>query len=67
MDLTTNRVVVNDAIKYVQNKLDHLNNIEKESLQDIKQQKEEDNTRQGEEGQEDTEQQQQQKTNNDVF
>jgi hypothetical protein len=36
MDLTTNGVVVTDAIKYVQDKMDHLNETEKELLQDIK-------------------------------
>jgi O-phosphoseryl-tRNA(Cys) synthetase len=36
MDLTTNGVVVTDALKYVQGKLDHLNNQEKNLLQDIK-------------------------------
>ena len=41
MDLTTNGVVITDAIKYVQGKMDHLNNQEKKLLQDIKQQKEE--------------------------
>jgi hypothetical protein len=29
MDLTTNGVVVTDAIKYVQGKMDHLNKVEK--------------------------------------
>ena len=28
MDLTTNGVVVTDAIKYVQGKMDHLNKVE---------------------------------------
>jgi hypothetical protein len=43
MELTTNGVVVTDAIKYVQGKMDHLNNQEKKLLQDItpKQQEEE--------------------------
>ena len=36
MDLTTNGVVVTDAIKYVNGKMDHLNNQEKKLLQDIK-------------------------------
>jgi DNA-binding transcriptional regulator LsrR (DeoR family) len=36
MDLTTNGVVITDALKYVQGKLDHLNNKEKALLQDIK-------------------------------
>ena len=36
MDLTTNGIVVTDAIKYVQSKMDHLNNQEKKLLQDIK-------------------------------
>jgi transposase len=36
MDLTTNGVVITDAIKYVQGKMDHLNKTEKALLQDIK-------------------------------
>jgi hypothetical protein len=36
MDLTTNGVVITDAIKYVQDKMDHLNTQEKKLLQDIK-------------------------------
>jgi hypothetical protein len=36
MDLVTNGVVVTDAIKYVQGKMDHLNNQAKKILQDIK-------------------------------
>ena len=36
MDLTTNGVVITDAIKYVQGKMDHLNTQEKKLLQDIK-------------------------------
>ena len=36
MDLTTNGIVVTDAIKYVQGKMDHLNTAEKKLLQDIK-------------------------------
>ena len=40
MDLTTNGVVITDAIKYVQGQMDHLNKQEKEILQDIKQENE---------------------------
>ena len=40
MDLTTNGVVITDAIKYVKGKMDHLNNQEKDLLQDIKQKEE---------------------------
>ena len=40
MDLTTNGVVVTDAIKYIQGKMDHLNETEKELLQDIKKDRE---------------------------
>jgi prefoldin subunit 5 len=36
MDLTTNGVVITDAIRYVQGKMDHLNKTEKKFLQDIK-------------------------------
>ena len=35
MDLVSNGVIVNDAIKYVQGKTDHLNTEEKKLLQDI--------------------------------
>jgi hypothetical protein len=35
MDLTTNGVVITDAIKYVQGKMDHLNKTEKTLLKDI--------------------------------
>jgi hypothetical protein len=40
MDLTTNGVVITDAIKYVQGKMDHLNTAEKQLLKDIKEDKE---------------------------
>jgi hypothetical protein len=36
MDLTTNGVIVTDAIKYVQSQVDHLSKTEKSLLQDIK-------------------------------
>jgi predicted ATP-grasp superfamily ATP-dependent carboligase len=36
MDLVKNGVVVTDAIKYVQGKMDHLKNQAKKILQDIK-------------------------------
>jgi hemerythrin-like domain-containing protein len=36
MDLTTNGIIVNDAIKYVQGKMDHLNTAEKKLLHDIR-------------------------------
>ena len=39
MDLTTNGIVVTDAIKYVQGKMEHLNTEEKKLLQDIKEDK----------------------------
>lgn len=35
MDLTTNGVVITDAIRYVQGQMDHLNGQEKKLLQDI--------------------------------
>jgi hypothetical protein len=41
MDLTTNGVVITDAIKYVQGQMDHLNKTEKELLQEIKKDREE--------------------------
>jgi prefoldin subunit 5 len=36
MDLSTNGIIVTDAIKYVNSKMDHLNTAEKKLLQDIK-------------------------------
>ena len=39
MDLATNGVVITDAIKYVQGKMDHLNKTEKTLQQDIKENK----------------------------
>ena len=59
MDLSTNGVVVNDAIKYVQGQMNHLNKTEKALLQDIKQK--EDKPEQEEEDVE------QQKTTNGIF
>jgi hypothetical protein len=59
MDLTTNGVIVTDAIKYVQDKMEHLNSQEKALLQNIQQKEDKDKIQQ-----EDIEQQ---KTNNDIF
>lgn len=39
-DLSTNSVVITDAIKYVNGKMDHLNNQEKKLLHDIKEEAE---------------------------
>jgi hypothetical protein len=67
MDLTTNGVVVTDAIKYVQGKMDHLNTVEKKLLQDIKNKEDavsEDNRR-SENSERDLEEQQQ--THNGIF
>ena len=61
MDLTTNGIVVTDAIKYVQGQMDHLNKSEIALPQDI-QQKEDKEPEQQEE--EDIEQQ---KTTNGIF
>jgi CRISPR/Cas system-associated exonuclease Cas4 (RecB family) len=41
MELTTNGIVVTDAIKYVQGQMEYLNKTEKALLQDIKEEKEE--------------------------
>jgi hemerythrin-like domain-containing protein len=61
MDLTTNGVVVTDAIKYVQGQMDHLNKSEKSLLRDIKQ-------KEGEvRGKEEDIGQQEQKTTNGIF
>lgn len=48
MELTTNGVVITDAIKYVQGQMDHLNNQEKALLQDIKNKEENENKTDGE-------------------
>jgi predicted transcriptional regulator len=40
MDLTTNGIIVTDAIKYVQGKMDHLNTAEKKLYQDIRDKRE---------------------------
>ena len=61
MELTTNDIAITDAIKFVQNKTDHLNNVKKELLHDIK--KEQEDNKMIEEG----EDKQQQETNNDIF
>ena len=58
MELTTNGVVVTDAIRYIQGKMDHLNKTEKALLHDIKDDKED------KDEQEDSEQQ---TTTNEVF
>ena len=58
MDLTTNGVVVTDAIKYVQGQMNHLNKTEKALLQDIKQ---------NEDKPEQEEDVEQQKTTNGIF
>ena len=57
MDLTTGGVIVTDAIKYVQGRMDHLNATEKKLLQDIKQK----------DGQGEEEDIEQQKTSNGIF
>jgi hypothetical protein len=45
MDLTTNGVVITDAIKYVRSQMDHLNKTEKALVQNISQQKEENSSK----------------------
>jgi hypothetical protein len=57
MDLTTGGVIVTDAIKYVQGRMDHLNTTEKKLLQDV-------NQKDGQGEEEDIEQQ---KTSNGIF
>jgi hypothetical protein len=54
MDLTTNGVVITDAIKYVQGKMDHLDKTEKALLQDIKEDREK-------------EKQEEENTHNEIF
>ena len=61
MELTTNGVVVTDAIKYVQGQMDHLNKSEKALLQDIKQKEYNEPEQQQDEDIE------QQKTTNGIF
>jgi type II secretory pathway component PulF len=57
MDLTTNGVVITDAIKFIQSQMDNSNNQEKKLLQDIKEDK-------AEAEQKDFEQE---KTTNEIF
>jgi predicted transcriptional regulator len=56
VDLSTNGVVITDAIKYVNGKMDHFNTAEKKLLQDIK-----------DEGMEDAEAEEETTTTNGVF
>ena len=67
MDLTTNGIIVTDAIKYVQGKMDHLNTEEKKLLQDIKgkEDAESEDNRRSENSERDLEEQQQ--THNGIF
>jgi hypothetical protein len=65
MDLTTNGVVITDAIKYVNGKMDHLSKQEKEILQDIQEQKKEDTEAEAEA--EEEQQQEEQQTHNTIF
>ena len=69
IDLSTNGVVITDALNYVQGKMDHLNTAEKKLLQDIKEDKEEEEAlsekSERDEGLETR--QQQQKTHNGIF
>ena len=70
MDLTTNGIIVTNAIKYVQGKMDHLNNQEKKLLQDIKDKEEEDTEDYEDANKElatEIETEQQQQTHNRVF
>jgi hypothetical protein len=77
MDLCTNGVIVTDAIKYVQGKMDHLNTAEKKLLKEQERESEEskesvepdyDEEEELEEGQEkDTGGLEEEKTTNDVF
>jgi hypothetical protein len=39
MDLTTSGVVIKDALKYFQSKMEYLNAVEKQMLQHIKEEK----------------------------
>jgi hemerythrin-like domain-containing protein len=57
MDLTTNGVVITDAIKYVQGQMQHLNNQENVCLQDVNENNEES----------EKQEQQEQRTHNGVF
>jgi len=66
MDLTTNGVVVTDAIKYIQGKMDHLNGQQKALLQDIKEK--EDQSKEPSETREDKEETEtEEKTTNGIF
>jgi hypothetical protein len=65
MDLTTNGVVITDAIKYVQGQMDHLSTQEKKLLQDIKPKQQEEEEK--ENGETNEESAQAETTTNGVF
>ena len=65
MDLTTNGVVITDAIKYVQCKMDNLSTQEKKLLQDIKPKQQEEEEK--ENGETNEEPAQAETTTNGVF
>jgi hypothetical protein len=65
MDLTTNGVVITDAIKYVQGQMDHLSTQEKKLLQDIKPKQQEEEEK--ENGETNEEPAQAETTTNGVF
>jgi hemerythrin-like domain-containing protein len=64
MDLTTNGVVITDAIKYVQGQMDHLSTQEKKLLQGIKPKQQEEEKENGETNEESA---QAETTTNGVF
>ena len=63
MDLNTNGVVITESIKYIQGKMDHLNNQEKKLLHDIKEDAEDAEAAEAEAEAEDTGEQ----THNKIF
>jgi hypothetical protein len=67
IDLSTNGVVVTDAIKYVNGKMDHLNNQEKKLLRDIKKDVEAEAEDNGLSNNFEREEEQQQQTHNGIF
>jgi IS30 family transposase len=68
MDLTTNGVVVTDAVKYVQGKMDHLNGQQKALLQDIKEKEDQNNEPSGtQEDKEEIETETEEETTNGIF
>ena len=67
IDLATNGIIVNDALRIVQSKMEHLSNQEKKLLQDIKEDTEAEAEDNGLSNNFEREEEQQQQTHNGIF